>query len=187
MAKVRVTTIAIVAILALAATAFAQRTAGQGGMSGQQAQPGMPPQPAPPATPGQQSQPDVPPQSGANAQPGTTQGAPAAVPPSSAAERVAQRLAAALNLTDAQTAQVRSALENEQTQLLALRDNTGMSTQDKQAKLMEIRRGASDKIMSILTPEQHKKLVELMQAQPQHNQQGAPPAAPQQTPSSPPR
>ncbi len=188
MRKIRIGTVVVFAILAVAATAFAQSTAGQPGMPGQQAQPAMPPQPAQPANPGQQAPPDVPPQSGAAAQPGTTQGAPAAIPPSSAADRLARRLASALNLNDKQTEQIRSTLENEHTQLLALRDNASMSTQDKQAKLMEIRRTTSDKVMSILTPAQQNKLADLLQAQPAQNSPGQPPAAPQQqTPASPPR
>ncbi len=168
-----------VAILAFAATALAQSTAGQPGMSAQQPQPAMPGQ-SQPAAPGQTSRPDVPPQSGATAQPNATQ--PSNVPAASPADELAQRLTQALNLNSTQTEQVRSALQEEHKQLLALRDDPGMSPQDKQTKLMDIRRTASNRIMSALTPEQQKKLVDLVQ---QQQRQSHP--APQATPSSPPR
>ncbi len=169
------------AIFALAAIALAQTPTGQPGMSAQQPQPTMPGQ-SQPAAPGQTARPDTPPQAGTTAQPGTTQPSPSSVPTVSPADELAQRLTQALNLNPGQTEQVRSALQDEHKQLMALRDDPGMSPQDKQTKLMDIRRTASNRVMSALTPEQQKKLVDLMQKQHQQNQ---PPQ--QQTPSSPPR
>ncbi len=178
MSKIRVG-IFVAAMFALAAAAFAQQPPS---MSAQQPQPNMPGQqvqPAQPSRPAMPSQPD-------KTQPDKTQNAPANT--ASPADTIARRLAEALSLSDTQTTQVRSALEDERTKLLALRDDAAMSPEAKQTKLMEIRRGASDKIMSILTPEQQKKLVDLVQRQQQeHMQQSPQPAAPPQTPTTPPR
>ena len=169
MSKLRVGTIVIGAILALAATAFAQSppAAGQPAMQGQQAQP--------PSMPGQQAQPAAPGQQDRSA----PQNAPSAA--ASPADAVAKQLAQLLNLSDTQTTQVRDVLQDEHTKLLALRDDTTMAPQDKQAKLMDIRRTASDKVMAILTPAQQKKLADAIQTQHQQSQQpGAPPQRPPQ-------
>lgn len=175
MSTIRIATVVIGAILALAATAFAQSTptGGQSGMSAQQSQPTMPSQPPQSAAPAQTPQPAGPGQQDRNLPQNNAANAPAASP----ADAVAKQLAQVLNLSDAQTTQVRNALEDERTKLVALRDNQTLSAPDKQAKLMEIRRGASDKIMSILTPEQQKKLADAIQKQQQ--QPGAQPPTPQ--------
>jgi Spy/CpxP family protein refolding chaperone len=167
MSTIRIATVVIGAILALAATAFAQSpsTGGQSGMSAQQSQPTMPSQPPQSATPAQPPQPAEPGQQDRNLPPNSPANAPANAPAASPADAVAKQLAQVLNLSGAQTTQVRTALEDERIKLIALRDNQTLSAPDKQAKLMEIRRGASDKIMSILTPEQQKKLADAIQKQ----------------------
>lgn len=167
MSKIRYTVV-IGAILALAATAFAQSPAGQPAMRGQQAQP---------AVPGQQPQPAAP------GQPDRSQNSPANGAAASSPDAIAKQLAQVLNLSATQTKQVRNVLEDEHSRLLALRDDPTQSVQDKQAKLMDIRRKTSDKVISILTPEQQKRLAEVLQQQQQQNQQ---PGA-QQTPPQPPR
>jgi hypothetical protein len=170
MLKLRVGTIVVVVAI-LAATAFAQSP----GMSAQQGQPTMPGQQAQPAVPGQQPTAPAQPspdqqQPPSQAQPNTHQSG-AASGAASPADAVAKQLAQTLNLSDTQTTQVRNTLEDERSKLIALQSDSTLSPQDKQAKLMDIRRGASDKIMSILTPDQQKKLADLVQKQ--HEQPGA--------------
>jgi hypothetical protein len=145
-------------------------------MSAQQAQPTMPGQQAQPAAPGQQptapaQQPPDQQQPPGQAQPNAHQSGAASGAAASPADAVAKQLAQTLNLSDTQTTQVRNALEDERTKLIALQSDSTLAPQDKQAKLMDIRRGASDKIMSILTPDQQKKLADLVQKQ--HEQPGA--------------
>jgi hypothetical protein len=171
MSKIRVGTIVVVVAI-LAATAFAQSP----GMSAQQGQPTMPGQQAQPAAPGQQptapaQQPPEQQPPPAQAQPNTHQGGETSGAAASPADAVAKQLAQTLNLSDAQTTQVRNALEDERTKLLALQKDSTIAPQDKQAKLMDIRRNASDKVMSILTPDQQRKLAELVEKQ--HQQPGA--------------
>jgi protein CpxP len=147
------------AILALAMTAFAQApsTSAQPDMSAQQAKPTMPGQQSQPPAPGQQ-----PP---APAQPDKNQNAPASGAAVSPADDAANQLTQVLGLSVSQKAQVRSVFQDEHSQLIALQNDRTLPPQDKQTKLMEIRRTASDKVMAILTPEQQKKLTDAIQKQ----------------------
>ena len=169
MSKLLVVTVVIGAMLT--ATAFAQAPAGQPSMQ------------QPPAVSGQQSQPSGPSQQPAapgQADRSAPQNGPASGGAASSAEAVARQLAQALSLNDTQTAQMKNVLEDEQSKLIALRDDRTMSSQDKQTKLMEIRRTASDKVMTILSPEQQKRLADLLQKQQQQQNPGAAPARPPQ-------
>ena len=157
MSKIRYAVV-IGAILALAATALAQApSAGQSGISAQQPQP---------TTPGQQPQSSAPGQQpAAPAPPDRTQNAPSAGAAASPADDAANQLAQVLSLSDAQKTQVRNVFQDEHSKLIALQNDRAMSPQDKQTKLMDIRRTASDKVMAILTPEQQKKLADAIQKQ----------------------
>ncbi len=160
--------IVIGAILALAATALAQSPATQPGMSAQQAQPTMPGQ-QPPATPGQ---PPAAPGQQPSAQPQTSQSTPSTG--ASPADDAARQLAQVVNLSEAQTSQVRDIFQGEHSQLTALQSDRTMSSQEKQTKLTDIRRTASNKVMAVLTPEQQQKLKDAVQKHQQQNQPSTP-------------
>ncbi len=162
MRTIRLGSIVITAILALAATAFAQAP-----------QPGAQ-TPVPPAAPQNQPAPQA-----QQADPG----------PSSPAGQIASRLAQELNLTNEQTVRLRSVLEDEHGKMIALREDATLSDGDKQAQLLAIRQKASDDVMSILTPEQQKKLVDLLQGEQQGQAEspGKQPPQSQQVPSTQPQ
>ncbi len=82
-------------------------------------------------------------------------------------------MAQVLNLSDGQTVKLQGVLQNEYEQLVALREDASMSREDKQAKLTVIRQNAAGQVMSILTPEQQKRLVQLLNEQ--DDEQAAPP------------
>ena len=66
-------------------------------------------------------------------------------------------LAKNLELTDAQKPQVKVIFEEQQQKMKALRADTSVAQSDKRAKAKEIRDAASEKLKTILTPEQYAK------------------------------
>jgi len=80
-----------------------------------------------------------------------------------------------LNLTEEQQAKLRPILSDEQQQMEAVRNDTSMTTEQKMAKVQQIRNAAGPKIKAVLTPEQIQK-ISVMQKQRQEQQQSAPPA-----------
>jgi Spy/CpxP family protein refolding chaperone len=69
----------------------------------------------------------------------------------------ADMIAKELGLTDDQKAQVKAAIEDTQSKMKALRDDTSLSPEDKKAKFKEIRDANMAKMKEILTPEQFTK------------------------------
>lgn len=65
-----------------------------------------------------------------------------------------------LALTDAQVAQIKPILEDEQTQMKALKEKAG-EKKDKMDEMKKIRDGSKAKIEAILTPEQRTKFDEM--------------------------
>ncbi len=63
-----------------------------------------------------------------------------------------------LELTDVQQAQVKGVLDNLKTQLEAIHKDTGLSKDERKAKLMALKQSAKGQIDQILTPEQREKL-----------------------------
>jgi Spy/CpxP family protein refolding chaperone len=68
-----------------------------------------------------------------------------------------ESLAHALNLTDAQKAQVQPIMAEEYKKMRALHSDTSLSPDDRRAKMKEIRDETSAQLQSILTPEQYAK------------------------------
>jgi periplasmic protein CpxP/Spy len=68
-----------------------------------------------------------------------------------------------LNLTDDQKAQIKPLLEDQHKQMMALREDTSLSREQKRAKFQEIRKQTSEKMNSILSPDQQKQLKEMRQ------------------------
>jgi len=66
-------------------------------------------------------------------------------------------LAKNLELTDAQKPQVKVIFDEQQQKMKALRADTSVAQSDKRAKAKEIRDAASEKLKTILTPEQYAK------------------------------
>jgi Spy/CpxP family protein refolding chaperone len=118
----------------------------------------------------QSPQTNGPPASSGPPQNGQSQAAPGNSAPGSPAGDIANRMAAMLNMSDAQTMKVKSVLEEEHGKLIALRDDPSLSMDDKQAKLLVIQQTAADQIMNVLSPEQQQRLVQLLNDQ-QDNQE----------------
>lgn len=67
----------------------------------------------------------------------------------------------ALNLTDAQKAELKPILEAQREQMKALRADTTLSPKDKKAKMKAIHAATEAKVNSILTPAQQKTLADM--------------------------
>lgn len=79
-----------------------------------------------------------------------------------------QHLTKMLNLTSDQQAKIRPMLEQEQTQMQAMHQDTSMSQQDKWAKAKTIREGTNDQIKSVLTADQQTKFTQMQDRQMEH-------------------
>ena len=66
-----------------------------------------------------------------------------------------------LNLTDGQKAKVKPILEEQMTQMKAVREDTTLSQDQKREKMKQIHETTHSQINEILTPEQQKKFAEL--------------------------
>jgi Spy/CpxP family protein refolding chaperone len=72
-----------------------------------------------------------------------------------------QELSEKLNLTDAQKAAIKPILATEANEIKAVHQDGSLSTEQKQAKIKEIRDNSREKINALLTPEQQKKFAEM--------------------------
>ena len=78
------------------------------------------------------------------------------------AKRV-QRLSKKLNLSSEQQSKVQSVLEDQQKQMQALRQDKSLSSQDRRAKLADLRQNTSAQIRSVLNADQQKKFDQMEQ------------------------
>jgi Spy/CpxP family protein refolding chaperone len=85
---------------------------------------------------------------------------------------------ARLNLTDDQRAKIQPILQSSQQQAQAVRGDTTLSQEQKQAKLREIHQGAMSQVKSLLTPEQQQQMQEWRQHRGRDGKHGAPPVPP---------
>lgn len=165
-----------IAGLALSVAVFAQNTA-----PSQSTSPNSPSQAAPGATTSQPStQAPAQPQAGSNSQ----------SPQNNAQNNGQQSVEDELQLTPDQKQKIATVVSDENRQIEAVRNDSSMSLQQKQQKVMQIRQEGSPKIKAILTPEQLQKLTviqERMRAQQQGAGQNAPQSAPQSGPQSSPQ
>lgn len=74
-----------------------------------------------------------------------------------------EHMTRALNLTDQQKAQIKPILENEHKSMMALRQDTSLSRQDRMTKFMALHKETMSKIQPILTSEQQAKLKQMEQ------------------------
>lgn len=72
-----------------------------------------------------------------------------------------EMMAKHLNLTDDQKAQIKPILEEQQTKMQALRDDTSLDREAKMPKMREIMEDTNTKIKPILTEDQQKKLADM--------------------------
>ena len=82
------------------------------------------------------------------------------------------RLAEKLNLTDDQKAKIKPILEDQHKQMMALREDTSMSREDRFAKFREIRKETFEKMHPILSPEQQKQLKKMQQMRHERRRRG---------------
>jgi periplasmic protein CpxP/Spy len=83
---------------------------------------------------------------------------------------------AKLNLTDDQKAQVKKIREDSKTQMDALKSDTTLTPDQRQAKAKEIHKSSHEQIVQLLTPEQRKQMRSDEMARKAAKQQGeAPP------------
>jgi len=88
---------------------------------------------------------------------------------------------AGLNLTDEQKTQIKQIRTDSRSQMEAVKADTSLAADAKQAKIREIRKGSHQQMLKVLTPEQRKQMKQNMHEQRSERQQPAqPPAAPQQ-------
>lgn len=143
---------------------------------------------APPAAAGSESQ--ASPSSNASnsttpgASPAATSANPASAPGASAGSAGSppsggRSVEQELGLTDDQKQKLQPIIADEVQQMNAVKNDASLSTDQKRAKIDQIRQTASPKIHAILTPEQRQKLA-AMQAQQQSGAPGQPASAPPQ-------
>jgi len=77
-----------------------------------------------------------------------------------------QELSAELNLTDDQKAQLKPILQDEMQKLRAVNDDASLTADQKKAKITDIRQSYKSQIVSVLNPEQQKKLELLKETSP---------------------
>ncbi len=73
------------------------------------------------------------------------------------------RMTERLHLTDDQQARIKPILEEQHTRMMALRENTSMSRQDRFAQFREVRKETFEKMKPILTGKQRKELKKMEQ------------------------
>ena len=89
------------------------------------------------------------------------QAAPGATSASSQVDETIQWLTQSVNLTPDQQSKLRPILQSEVTQMTAVNNDSTIPADQKQAKMIEIRRNAGPQIQAILTPDQQQKLAQM--------------------------
>jgi len=74
-----------------------------------------------------------------------------------------QKLAASLGLTDAQKAQLKPILQSAAQQAKAIKTDTSLTPQARQAKMKDLRKSTNQQMMAVLTPDQRQKLKAMRQ------------------------
>ena len=91
-------------------------------------------------------------------------------------EQVA-RMTKRYNLSSDQQAQIKPILANQQQQMLALRQDSSLSREDKMAKMKSIRDDSSSKISALLNDSQKQKFAQDQQRRQEHMQEHGAPSA----------
>ena len=95
-------------------------------------------------------------------------------------ERQMKRMTKELNLSADQVSQINAINQDTRKQMMALRDDSTLSQQDRRSKMMDMRKASRDKIRGVLNDDQKTKydamLEEMRERRQDHN--GAPPPPP---------
>jgi len=75
------------------------------------------------------------------------------------------RMTKRLHLTDDQQAQIKPIIEEQHKQMMALRDDTSLSREDRMEKFRQIRKETFKKMHPILNPDQQKELQHMQKMQ----------------------
>ena len=100
--------------------------------------------------------------------------------------RRAERMKHELSLSEDQTAQVKTILEDSRTRMEGLRSNSSLSQDDRRSQMMTIRKAENDKIEALLTPDQKTKYAAMQEHMRDRMRDGAPNGAPADAPPPPP-
>jgi Spy/CpxP family protein refolding chaperone len=92
-------------------------------------------------------------------------------------ERRMEMLQKHLNLTDDQTAQIKSIYEAQRAKADAVRSNRSLAPQDRRAQMMAIHEDGQAKVHAVLTPEQTTQ-YDAMQARMKEHHRGGPDGPP---------
>jgi len=74
-----------------------------------------------------------------------------------------------LNLTDEQTEKVKAIFEKNREKYKEVRENTGLSQEDRRAKMTELRTAETEEMKTILTPEQQEKAKKMREERAKQN------------------
>ncbi len=85
---------------------------------------------------------------------------------------------ARLNLTSDQKAKIQPILQSQHQQVQAVRQDSSLTPEQKQAKIRDIRKTTRTQIDALLTPDQQQQLQQMWQHRGPHGQQGPPPSPP---------
>jgi hypothetical protein len=94
-----------------------------------------------------------------------TAGEAQAAPAHSQVDETIAWLTESVNLTPDQQNKLRPILQGEVSQMSAVNSDSTLTPEQKQQKMVDIRRAAGPQIQSVLTPEQQQKLTQMRQAQ----------------------
>ena len=76
-----------------------------------------------------------------------------------------------LNLTDDQKAQIKQIREGARSQADAVKNDSSLSAEQKEAKMRQIHRDSHEQVVKVLTPEQRKQMRENMRERREMKQQ----------------
>jgi len=78
-------------------------------------------------------------------------------------EQQLARMTKQLHLTEEQQAQIKPIIENQHKQMMALRDDTSLSREERMEKFRQIRKESFEKMHPILNPDQQKELQRMQE------------------------
>ena len=96
------------------------------------------------------------------------------------ADQQLEHMTQMLNLTADQQQKIKPILENQQTQMQALHQDTSMSQADRRSKMMQIHQNTQQQIGAVLTPEQQQKWQQMQEQHREHMGHGGMGQAPPQ-------
>jgi Spy/CpxP family protein refolding chaperone len=101
-----------------------------------------------------------------------SQGAPQNHHTMSADQRL-QHMTRMLNLTSDQQEKIKPILENEQTQMQSLHQDSSLAPADRRSKMQELRQNTNQQINGVLTPDQQQKWSQMQEHRHEHMGHGA--------------